>query len=200
MDIGTILLCVVLLSLLAIAVVLFVRSSDEQKFNWFTAAHRPGIEYAAEYSRKEKLIKLGLHVLWLAPLFALLNYQVLPALNEPSGWACQDWFGRSAMLWVLELLISTPLLIMTVASIPVALHWKRVMRVKQHPLPGQKVFKPTAVIRGHKARARARLVLIVLPLCWLILLFMTVRLSHQLGEHLSPERVNDFCQPTSPQS
>jgi len=197
MDLGTILICVVLLAALAIAVVLFIRSPDEGKFNGFTPAHKPEVEYAPEYTAKEKIFKLSIHLLWLLPLFLLFNHVLAPALSEPTDWACADWLGWPAVRWVLLLLVCSPMLLLTAAMAPVVAHWLRVKRHQQHPLPGQKVFKPTPVIRGDKALNRARMVLIVLPVCWLILLVMSIGLAARLDDLVSAGQIDRFCQSAS---
>jgi hypothetical protein len=184
---------VILLIILAVVLVVFIQSPDEQKFKWFTAAHREGVEYAPEYSTQEKLIKLGLHALWLIPLYLVMKFSVFPVLSEPSTWLCQTWLGypSATLMPVLLCIFSALLLIMGV--LPVLWHWRKVLKLGQHPLPGQKVFKPTPVIKGPRARRRAWLALLGFSLGMLVFAVLLVLLAVRLGELMPAERINTIC-------
>lgn len=194
---SVILVWTILLIILAVVLVIFIRSPDEQKFNWFTPAHRPGVEYAPEYSVKEKLLKLGLHGLWLVPLFLVMNYGVFPVLREPSKWLCQNWFGIPSARMMPVLLCGFSITLIWIACVPVWRHWWNVLKLEQHPLPGQKVFKPTPIIRNRQARQRARLVLFGMPVSLMVMTGLLVMLAFRLGDLITTERIKGYCAQTT---
>ena len=114
-----------------------------------------------------------MHLLWLVPLFWLIDVKIPALIEAMTQDLCVQWLGFNAMTVVMAFLVWSPVLLITPVLLILWRHWRRVEQTQQHPLPGQKVYKPTPYIRGQQARKRARLILKILPYVGLFCLILS---------------------------
>ncbi|AWB65829.1 hypothetical protein C2869_04960 [Saccharobesus litoralis] len=125
-------------------------------------------EYAPEYSKSEKRLRLSIYLGIALVLILVLKFGLLPFLQSFIESAhCHQSFGVSdiKILW-LGLFVGIPMLTSLTLAIcfwPLAI---KGLVEQQYPPTGVKVFKPTKVLKGSQAKRRCAL-LLCLPLLFL---------------------------------
>lgn len=135
------------------AFIAFAMTPDEQKFGLPKHVKKEGVEYAPEYSPKEKRRKLFWAFSLAVPLFAAGNYLWLPWFNQYVQHAHCDNFGSITGFHIVSysLFVAAPIII----ALPfffLSPRFIKAFQVGQFPLPGKKVFRPTAYVYGWRAK------------------------------------------------
>ena len=136
------------------AIIAFVRTPDEQKFGLPKHIKMEGVEYAPEYSPKEKRRQLFWALLWVLPFFAVANYVWLPWFNQYVKRAHCDDYGSFTGFHIIaySLFVGAPIIIALVIFAFMGPGFVKVFQVGQFPLPGKKVSRPTKYVYGWRAR------------------------------------------------
>lgn len=111
-------------------------------------------EFADEYTLKEKL---RLAAFYASSGFAVIfaaNTWLLPAISSFSGMVhCREILGVSGVkVLFYGLFVAMPLVFAFVVAATVGRHGYLVLKTGQSPLAAEKVFRPTRICRGVKAR------------------------------------------------
>lgn len=136
------------------AAIAFARTPPEFRYK-HSAPVDDSAAYAEQYTFRErvKLIAVALGI--FVPLVLATELWVFPALREFADTSyCYEWLGvNGTTLLMYGLFVGLPLASALVMGVPVALYGARIIRDKQIPPRGQKVFKRTRIRRGTVASA-----------------------------------------------
>ena len=136
------------------AVIAFVHTPPEFRYK-HPEPMDDGAEYAEQYSTRErvKLIAVALGI--FGPLVLATELWVFPALREFADTSyCYEWLGvNGTTLLMYGLFVGLPLGNALAIGVPAAVFGTRIIRDKQFPPCGQKVFKRTRIRRGRLATA-----------------------------------------------
>ena len=147
---------------LGAAIFAFIKTPKSERYKM--PAKQTGIDYAPEYTTKER-INIFLTVLaWGGPLVAALQFWFFPWLKQYSENAhCYQYANFTGLHIILYgLFVGFPLLM---TSLMVIIEGKRtvnIIKLGQSPLPGEKVLSPTKYIYGTQARIKAYLYLAII--------------------------------------
>lgn len=152
---------VIILGLAALGIVLaiaaFLTTPKERRYKNPKFEYEEGVNYAPEYSARERMRKILLILTWVAPTLIAYKLWFLPWLGEYTAQAHCDNYGpfTGAHIIFYGLFIGLP------ASMGIAffvLEGKdilKIYRLGQYPLPTRKVFRPTKYVYGFRPRFRA---------------------------------------------
>lgn len=137
------------------ALIAWWRTPSSERFQVLSPApsRSEGVEYAEQYSKRERirfaLLGLGLGL----PLLAAMEYWAFPALHSFADSAsCHVLFGiKGPELLIYGVFVGMPLLMVLVAGVPGACYGWRMIRDRQSPPCGSKVFRLTRIRRGRVA-------------------------------------------------
>ena len=121
-------------------------------------------DYAPEYTKKERLKIVLMHLACTIPVILIAKLWFLPWFNEYADNAhCYDYdyfTGTQVVLYsiFIGIPISFALLIFAIEGT----RSLRVIRLGQNPLPGEKVFRPTKYSYGFRARVKPVAVLLLI--------------------------------------
>ena len=124
-------------------------------------------EFAPEYSRRERLVLLARTLAWALPLFALTKFGFLPWFARYTDNArCLEYgqVTRSELVFH-GVFVGLPLLVAILLLLFEGRDAVRTIRLGQHPLPGQKVFRRTRYTYGLRAKLKACLVFALVACC-----------------------------------
>jgi len=111
-------------------------------------------EYAEEYTRPERVRLVLLGLLAAGVILLFWQYWALPRWVEFAETSyCYDFWGVSGLdVFAYALFVGIPL--STALVVACAISWRglRILRDKQVPYRGEKVFKPTRIKRGARAK------------------------------------------------
>ena len=145
---------------LGAAIIAFIKTpkSERYKLN-LTSAKQAGVDYAPEYTTKERINIFLKTLAWAAPLVAALQFWFFPWLNQYVANAHCYQYGNFTGLHIIfyGLFIGLPLLM---ACMLLILEGKRsinIIKLGQSPLPSEKVLRPTKYIYGTQAKLKAYL-------------------------------------------
>ena len=95
------------------AIIAFIETPDEQKFGLPKRIKREGVEYAPEYTPKEKRRQLFWALLWAVPFVAAVNYLWLPWFNQYVKHAHCDNYGSFTGFHIISysLFVAAPIII-----------------------------------------------------------------------------------------
>ncbi len=138
----------------AIALVAFINTPDEHKFGWPKYTKRTGPGYAPEYTAKEKRRQLLRALLWVIPIFAVLNFWGMPWFQQYLMLAHCDIYGSFTgfHLVLYGLFVFAPVVLAISLFAFLGLGFIKVIQVGQYPLPGKKVSRPVKYVYGWRAR------------------------------------------------
>ena len=113
----------------------------------------PPVEYAPQYSRAERVRLIALGAIIVTPLMCALQFWFFPWLREFSATAaCRVVFGTNALeLLFYGLFVGLPLQAGLVVLALFGYRGFKVLRQGRVPPQGEKVFRPTPVLRGSRA-------------------------------------------------
>lgn len=139
------------------AIAAFLTTPKERRYTYPKFEYEEGVNYAPEYSTRERIRKILLYLSWIAPTLIAYKLWFLPWLGEYAAHAHCDNYGpfTGAHIIFYSLFIGLP------ASMGIAffaLEGKdilKIYRLGQYPLPARKVFQPTKYVYGFSARLRA---------------------------------------------
>ena len=137
-------------------------------------------EFAPQYRRAEKL-KLMLSMLVLGSFIIAFNqYWFFPELKQYGDRALCFNYGSFTGLHVLLyfVFVALPAVFFVSMFLLMGLREINVLKLGQHPLPGEKTFKPTRYVYGWRARMRSYIVMATL----LFLLGLSVQGYFWAGE------------------
>ena len=136
------------------AIVAFLRTPPEYRYKHPEPAD-DAAEYAEQYTVQERIKFLAVALGILVPVGVTGELWVFPALREfADNSYCYEWFGvNGTSLLIYGLFVGFPLGSALVIGIPMAVLGTRIIRDKQIPPNGQKVFKRTRIRRGGIATA-----------------------------------------------
>ena len=150
---------IILLSALGLgaAIIAFIKTPKSERYKM--PAKQVGIDYAPEYTTKERINIILKALAWAIPLSTLLKFWFFPWLKQYSANAHCYQYGNFTGLHIIfyGLFISLPLLM---ACMLLILEGKRsinIIKLGQSPLPGEKVLSPTKYIYGTQAKLKAYL-------------------------------------------
>lgn len=120
-------------------------------------------EFAPEYSKKEKLLILLKHAVWVVPLFVATQYLFFPRFVEFADRShCYQYvgiYGTEIMFY--GLIVGLPLIFSLLILLFEGARSVTIIRLGQSPLPNEKVFKPTQYSYGSRARIKPIFVLLI---------------------------------------
>ncbi|MED5239767.1 MAG: hypothetical protein VX379_09355 [Pseudomonadota bacterium] len=121
-------------------------------------------QWAPQYSRRERLTLLALHGAWAVPLLLVSQWLFFPWLETFVATApCRQVGPFSAMgVLLYGIFVGLPGSFVLVVLAIEGRHSLRVWQLAQHPLPGEKVLKPTRYVYGRRARLRPLMFLLVM--------------------------------------
>ena len=136
-----------------LAIIAFIKTPDEQKFGLPKHTKKEGVEYAPEYSPKEKRRQLFWALLSVIPFFVVTIYWWLPWFNQYVEYAHCDNYGSFTGFHVVSysLFVAAPIIIALMFGF-LGPGFVKVFQVGQFPLPGKKVSRPTKYVYGWRAR------------------------------------------------
>jgi hypothetical protein len=111
-------------------------------------------EFAEEHSLSDKIRLLAIYLAAGAVVVLAAQTWLFPAIRAFAGSAhCRDVFGFSGVsVLFYGLFVAMPLSIALVVGLTMGRHGCRVLRDGQNPPIGEKVFRPTRIERGRKAK------------------------------------------------
>lgn len=121
-------------------------------------------QWAPQYSRHERLKLLAFHGAWALPLLLVTQLVFFPWFETFVETApCRQLGPFSAMeLVIYGIFVGLPGSFVLLALAIEGKHSLRVWQLAQHPLPNEKVLKPTRYVYGRRARVRPVLFLLVI--------------------------------------
>lgn len=121
-------------------------------------------QWAPQYSRAERLRLLAFHGAWAVPLFLITQFLFFPWFETFVETAPCRQLGPFSALNVLihGIFVGLPGSFLLIVLAIEGRHSLRVWQLAQHPLPGEKVLKPTRYVYGRRARLRPLLFLLVM--------------------------------------
>ncbi|WP_372635739.1 hypothetical protein [Alcanivorax jadensis] len=125
-------------------------------------------EWAPQYSKAERIRLLLFHAAWAVPLFLLTEFFFFPWFERYLETAhCHRYGAFNGLELVLYgLFIGLPLGLALLVLAIEGRHSFQILRLGQLPLPGEKVFRPTRYVYGHRARIKPLIFfLLVVFLC-----------------------------------
>ena len=150
---------IILLSALGLgaAIIAFIKTPKSERYKM--PAKQVGIDYAPEYTTKERISIILKVLAWAGPLVLTLQFWFFPWLKQYSANAHCYQYGNFTGLHIIfyGLFIGLPLLM---ACMLLILEGKRsinIIKLGQSPLPGEKVLRPTKYIYGTQAKLKAYL-------------------------------------------
>lgn len=162
---------------LAAAVVAFLRTPADKRFSMPSQPPKqPGVEYAEEVTKRDRMRALVVALGIGLPVMGLLQFWGLPALDRVGDTAqCHPWLGTNGLVWLIYAsFVGMPLLAALAIGVPCAWSGLRVLRDGQYPPIGHKVYRPTKILRGRRAATIGTLQLAVLPLILGLTVWMTL--------------------------
>ncbi|KZY39575.1 hypothetical protein A3754_12465 [Alcanivorax sp. HI0083] len=113
-------------------------------------------EWAPQYSKGERIVRLLCHAGWAAPLFLLTEFFFFPWFERYMETAhCHHYGSLNGLeLVIYSLFIGLPLGLALVVLAIEGRHSLQILRLGQSPLPGEKVFRPTRYVYGNRARIK----------------------------------------------
>lgn len=142
---------------LGAAIFAFIKTPKSERYKM--PVKQTGIDYAPEYTTKER-INIFLTVLaWGGPLVAALQFWFFPWLKQYSANAHCYQYGSFTGLHIIfyGLFIGLPLLMTCLLLILEGKRSINIIKLGQTPLPGEKVLAPTKYIYGTQAKLKAYL-------------------------------------------
>ncbi len=127
-------------------------------------------EFAPEHSVREKIKLLLKYLLIFIPLFAATKWLFFPWFYEYLEVAHCFKYGEftGSQLVFYGMLVGFPLSLLLFLFFTEGVRNIRVLKLGQHPLPGEKVFRPTKYTYGRMARIKTiPIALVLLLLVWL---------------------------------
>lgn len=142
---------------LGAAIIAFIKTPKSERYK--IPAKQTGIDYAPEYTTKERIHIILKVLVWAGPLVLTLQFWFFPWLKQYSANAHCHQYGNLTGLHIIfyGLFIGLPLL---TACMLLILEGKRsinIIKLGQSPLPGEKVLRPTKYIYGTQAKLKAYL-------------------------------------------
>lgn len=136
------------------AVVAFIRTPPEFRYK-HPEPEDDGTEYAEQYTTRERVKHIGIALGIVVPLVLAAELWAFPALRDFADRSyCYEWKGvNGTTLLMYGVFVGLPLGSALVMGVPAALFGARIIRDKQMPPHGQKVFKRTKIRRGRLAVA-----------------------------------------------
>ena len=136
-----------------------------------------GAEFAPEYSKREKLRLLLMHIAWAFPLFIVTQHFFLPwfslYIQQAHCYHYAGWAGNELVFY--GLFVGLPVSLVVILLLIEGPRTMRILlspnRSAQNPLPNEKVFKPTRYTYGAKAKIKPTILLMLL----MLLLAMSIR-------------------------
>lgn len=121
-------------------------------------------EFALEYSMRERVKLLFKYFLIFLPLFAVSKWWFFPWLTEYMEVAHCYSYGEITGIHLVfyGLFVGIPLFMFIFIFFTEGIKNIRVFKLGQHPLPGEKVFKPTKYTYGKAAKIKTLPVFFVL--------------------------------------
>lgn len=145
------------------------------------------IKYAEEFSKKEKYRRILLII--LVAIFIVITHEkwVFPFISWYANTAhCHTPLGYSgiSVLWY-SIFVGLPLFcsfLIGVVAIPLGI---KALRDKQFPPKGVKVYKPTKILRGWKAKLKS-IILLFIPMVLILMsiwgYFQVDQMPHEIPE------------------
>jgi hypothetical protein len=145
---------------LGAAIIAFIKTPkfERYKFN-LTPAKQEGIEYAPEYTTKERINIILKTLVWAGPLVAAFKFWFFPWFKQYSANAHCYQYGSFTGLHIIfyGIFIGLPLLTACMILIIGGKRSINIIKLGQFPLPSEKVLKPTKYIYGTQAKLKAYL-------------------------------------------
>lgn len=118
-------------------------------------------QWAPQYSSRERWHLFGLHAAWALPLLLVTQLVFFPWFETFVETApCRQVGPFSAMdLLIYGIFVGLPGSFVLIVLALEGRHSLRVWQLAQHPLPDEKVLKPTRYVYGRRARLRPMLFL-----------------------------------------
>ena len=143
-------------------------------------------QWAPQYTRRERLRLLAFHGAWALPLLLITQFGFFPWFETFVETAPCRQVGPLSALSVLiyGIFVGLPGSFVLVILAIEGRHSLRVWQLAQHPLPDEKVLKPTRYVYGRRARLRPLVfLLVVLAVTGLAIqgLFWAAAFLDQLG-------------------
>lgn len=153
-------------------------------------------DYAPEYSKKEKVLRLFIFLV-VAGTSIALQQAYLPNLQKLiEHLPCYHWhqYNGLQLMWF-TLFVGIPLsgaLIFTVIFLPIAF---KTITDGQFPPQGYKVYKKTKIVRGMNAKLRAYCLLVV-PILFIMLSIWGGLQLHRLPQQIPSNFDYSVCEKT----
>lgn len=114
-------------------------------------------EFAPEYTRKERVIFIVKHTAWALPMFAFAEFWFFDWLSEYSDKEnCKIYFDNitGTHFLMYGLCAGIPFLLAAIILFPQIGRSIKILKLKQYPLPGERVFQKTEYKYGWRAKAQ----------------------------------------------
>ena len=120
-------------------------------------------QWAPRYSRAERLRRVVFHGAWALPLFLVTQFLFFPWFETFVETAPCRLLGpfRAIDVVIYAMFVGLPGSFLLIVLAIEGRHSLRVWQLAQHPLPGEKVLKPTRYVFGRRARLRPLLFLLL---------------------------------------
>ena len=138
------------------AVIAFIKTPKEQRF-WFSKYNKEeGVDYAPEYTKKERIIFLLKSFAWAIPLLLIAEFWFFDWLSEYSENAnCYNYGDINGVHLVFYgLFVLMPLSFAIILFLIEGRRSIKIIKLGQNPLPDEKVFKPTKYKYGIRAKVQ----------------------------------------------
>lgn len=154
---------VVILGLAALGIVsaiaAFLTTPKEKRYKYPKFVYEEGVNYAPEYTARERLRKILFILSWVTPALIAYKLWFLPWLGEYAAQAHCDNYGPFTGVHIMfyGIFIGLPASMGIVFFTLEGKDILKIYRLGQYPLPTRKVFRPTKYVYGFRARVKAAL-------------------------------------------
>jgi len=138
------------------AIIAFLKIPREQRFGLPKHEKEEGVDYAPEYTQKERIAFVLKIMAWTIPLFVMTQFWFFDWLSEYSENAnCYNYGDINGVHLVFYgLFVFMPLSLAIIVFLTEGRRSINVIKLGQNPLPNEKVFKPTKYKYGNAAKIK----------------------------------------------
>ena len=138
------------------AIFAFIKTPKEQWFKLPKHEKEEGVDYAPEYTKKERIVFVLKIMAWAIPLFVIAEFWFFDWLAEYSKNAnCYNYGDINGVHLVFYgLFVFMPLSFATIIFLTEGRRSIKVIKLGQNPLPNEKVFRPTKYKYGIAAKVQ----------------------------------------------
>jgi hypothetical protein len=135
-------------------IIAFIKTPKEQWFGLPKHEKEEGVDYAPEYTKKERIVIMFKNAAWALPLFVIAKFWFFDWLSEYSKNAhCYNYGNINGVHLVFYgLFVFMPLSFAAALFLTEGLRGIKVIKLGQFPLPNEKTFRPTKYRYGIAAK------------------------------------------------